>query len=178
MCPSDFVDSQPRPSSAAAFGGRSRRHPIPRSHGSDRQDIGEEAGGRRRRRGDGAVRALFGVVFLPGRPEDPCRVSLTCRTLGNGQDVYRGLCLVEDAARRPFEQSSAEWERSRLPEVTTARDGSSFAATLPMIRSRLAFDRPVGNYIRHGDDESPVFHSAFCLIWTGGPCQFMRMDED
>ena len=120
---------QPRPSSAAAFGGRSRRHPIPRSHGSDRQDIGEEAGGRRRRRGDGAVRALFGVVFLPGRPEDPCRVSLTCRTLGNGQDVYRGLCLVEDAARRPFEQSSAEWERSRLPEVTTAGDGSSFAAT-------------------------------------------------
>ena len=121
--------------------------------------------------------ALFGVVFLPGRPEDLCRVSPTCRPLGGGQRPQRPVLS------RGRGEAAVRAEFRRVGEVAPARsyDGGGWIELrrhLPMIRSRLAFDRPVGNYIRHGDDESPVFHSAFCLIWTGGPCQFMRMDED
>ena len=108
--------------------------------------------------------ALFNpdVVFLLAGlldARDLCQMSQTCKALGGKQATsYNGLSLVEDAARRLFEQSATEWERSCLPKYED-EGWIELYRHLLLLRSKLTFDQLVGSNIQfrqYGEDRSIV----------------------
>ena len=62
-----------------------------------------------------------------------------------------------DAAKRLFEQSATEWERSRLPKYDD-EGWIELYHHLLKLRSKLTFDRLVGKFIGFGADRTS-FHS-------------------
>ena len=104
--------------------------------------------------------ALFNpdVVFLLAAlldAHDLRQVSLTCKALGAKQAaVYNGLSLVEEAARRLFECAS-EWKKSCLKKHDD-EGWIELYCHLLMLRSKLTFDRLVGDHVQYGADQSTV----------------------
>ena len=104
--------------------------------------------------------ALFNpdVIFILAsllNTRDLCQVSQTCKALGGKQAEYDGMSMVEDVARRLFEQSATEWERSCLPKY----DDESWIELyrhLLMLRAKLTFDQLVGSNIQYDADQSSV----------------------
>ena len=122
--------------------------------------------------------ALFSpdVVFLLAAlldARDLCQVSLTCKALGGKRkqaavDVYNGLSLIEESARRQFECAS-EWERSCLKKY----DGEGWIELyhhLLMLRSKLTFDQLVGSNIQYGEDQSIVQTIPGRWRWSSALC--------
>ena len=97
--------------------------------------------------------AFLVAAFLDAR--DLCRVSLTCKALGGRQPATDSLSLMEEAARRQFEQSATEWERSCLPKYVD-EGWIELYRHLLLLRSKLTFDQLVGANIQCGADQSTI----------------------
>ena len=89
--------------------------------------------------------------------KDLCQVRATCKALGSSNDdaAFNGLSMVEEAARRVYEDASDE-EKATLPR----HDGESWIVLyhhLLMLRARLTFNQLIGIFVEYqGGDEAAV----------------------
>ena len=89
--------------------------------------------------------------------KDLCQVRATCKALGSSNDdaAFNGLSMVEEAARRVYEDASDE-EKATLPRYN-GEGWTELYHHLLMLRARLTFDQLVGKYVKYrGGDKAAV----------------------